>query len=233
MLIGEYLNWTVGNAIVPHENPRKAEPSPTSCSVHRWFEGSELRCTYCGVRVCCSCGLAVLGQEDLTRLPLTTLFGRQATLDHLIPTSRGGPEVADNLAVACRTCNSSKQDLLFPGEWIPDRDNHTYLSAGDPLPPHTTTSNGTTSNGTTARGMTGKLARMIASLDPESPMSVAEICRNNAWRPSHVHRALEGMLRAKAAYVFAFPCWPPSRYFRPVRDPGDIWAGAVWVDGWL
>jgi len=28
--------------------------------------------------------------------------------DHLIPRSRGGPDVADNVVMACRSCNSSK-----------------------------------------------------------------------------------------------------------------------------
>ena len=39
------------------------------------------------------------------------------TLDHMIPRMKGGPHSADNLVVACRSCNSSKQgrDLL---EWM-------------------------------------------------------------------------------------------------------------------
>jgi hypothetical protein len=49
-------------------------------------------CSYCG------------GQDDLT-------------LDHLIPRIKSGPHSADNLVVACRSCNSSKhsRDLL---EWM-------------------------------------------------------------------------------------------------------------------
>lgn len=37
------------------------------------------------------------------------------TIDHLIPRKRGGPDVGDNLVLACRTCNSSKggSDLLL------------------------------------------------------------------------------------------------------------------------
>lgn len=39
------------------------------------------------------------------------------TVDHLIPRIRGGPDQADNLIVACRSCNSSKQgrDML---QWM-------------------------------------------------------------------------------------------------------------------
>jgi hypothetical protein len=52
---------------------------------------------------CCYCG----SQLDLT-------------LDHLIPQFRGGKHSADNLVVACRSCNSSKKalDLL---EWMAKR----------------------------------------------------------------------------------------------------------------
>jgi hypothetical protein len=32
------------------------------------------------------------------------------TTDHLIPRSRGGPDVGDNAIVACRSCNASKGD---------------------------------------------------------------------------------------------------------------------------
>jgi hypothetical protein len=30
------------------------------------------------------------------------------SIDHLVPRSRGGPDIADNAIFACRTCNSSK-----------------------------------------------------------------------------------------------------------------------------
>jgi len=32
------------------------------------------------------------------------------TIDHLIPRSRGGPDIADNAILACRNCNVSKGD---------------------------------------------------------------------------------------------------------------------------
>jgi hypothetical protein len=34
----------------------------------------------------------------------------QLSYDHLIPRSRGGPDVPDNVVMACRACNSSKGD---------------------------------------------------------------------------------------------------------------------------
>lgn len=43
------------------------------------------------------------------------------SVDHLIPTKRGGPNIGDNLVWACRSCNSSKcaSDAL---EWLKLRD---------------------------------------------------------------------------------------------------------------
>lgn len=40
-------------------------------------------------------------------------------MDHVVPRSRGGPDLPDNLAKACARCNSEKSDLL-PSEWIGD-----------------------------------------------------------------------------------------------------------------
>ncbi len=39
--------------------------------------------------------------------------GRDLTLDHVIPLVRGGSHTADNLRVACRSCNSSKRTRLL------------------------------------------------------------------------------------------------------------------------
>ena len=58
---------------------------------------------------CCYCG----SQSDLT-------------LDHLIPQFKGGQDSADNLIVACRSCNSSKNalDLI---EWMAKRNQFPPL----------------------------------------------------------------------------------------------------------
>src|SRR5262249_27689777 len=55
---------------------------------HRIFARDHYRCQYCGRR-----GTAF----DLT-------------LDHILPKSRGGRTVADNLVTACRACNNRKGD---------------------------------------------------------------------------------------------------------------------------
>ncbi len=49
-----------------------------------------LPCFYCGVH--------------MTR--------QDATVDHVIPIARGGPDVANNYALACSPCNSDKGDRL-------------------------------------------------------------------------------------------------------------------------
>ncbi|MFF5985303.1 HNH endonuclease [Streptomyces olindensis] len=222
VLVGEYLNWTEGNPIVPYENPRRTRRTGTACAVHRWFEPGPLRCTYCGVSVYCTCGAAELEPGVIFRVRIADLPKRQATLDHLIPRSHGGKNDADNVAVACRSCNSSKQDLMFPAEWIPNRDLFTYIKSSESLPMLENISR------------IGRLiSRVIHELDPEEfPPSVAEICAVHHWRPRDVHLALTEMHRAGAFCVFAHPCAPSTRYYRPIADPRDMFAGAVWVDGW-
>lgn len=40
--------------------------------------------------------------------------------DHVVPRSRGGPDSATNIVMACQACNSSKSDRL-PSEWLGER----------------------------------------------------------------------------------------------------------------
>jgi hypothetical protein len=40
--------------------------------------------------------------------------------DHVVPRSRGGPDDATNIVMACQPCNSAKCDQL-PSEWLGDR----------------------------------------------------------------------------------------------------------------
>ncbi|WP_354382829.1 HNH endonuclease signature motif containing protein [Streptomyces sp. PvR034] len=222
MPVGEYLNWAEGNAIVPYENPRRKNPRAVQCSVHRWFREGSLRCTYCGAWVFCSCGTEEFNSGVISGLRVADLFKRQATLDHVIPRIHGGVNEADNVAVACRSCNSSKQDLGFPGEWIPNRDLHTYIACVEPLPQLEGLSKA-------ARGV----VRLVAQLDPQDhPPSVAEVCADQRWRPREVHLALAEIHQRGAFYVFASPCAPAARYFQPVTDPDSAFAGGIWVDGW-
>lgn len=40
----------------------------------------------------------------------------QLTMDHVIPLSRGGRSVKDNLVPSCKDCNNAKKNLI-PAEW--------------------------------------------------------------------------------------------------------------------
>jgi 5-methylcytosine-specific restriction endonuclease McrA len=54
------------------------------------------RCCYCGVRT-----------TDDKHSPL------EATLEHIVPRSAGGPDVYENVVLACRGCNTVRGDA----EW--------------------------------------------------------------------------------------------------------------------
>jgi len=41
---------------------------------------------------------------------------KELTLDHIVPLVRGGRTAKGNCVVACKQCNSKKQDML-PSEW--------------------------------------------------------------------------------------------------------------------
>lgn len=62
-------------------------------SLHR----EDPRCRYCG----------------------RTLTRKRATVDHVLPTSRGGESTPENLTLACRDCNACKGDRT-PLEWLAD-----------------------------------------------------------------------------------------------------------------
>lgn len=69
-------------------------------------ERGGMNCAYCGV-------LTVPKHEDARLWP---------TLDHVIPLSRGGHHALSNGVLACKSCNSSKQDKTLD-EWAgPGRD---------------------------------------------------------------------------------------------------------------
>lgn len=59
-------------------------------------ETGEGVCVYCGKRVS-----RFLKLSD----------PRRATLDHLVPLSKGGGNESDNFVIACRSCNSRKGSL--------------------------------------------------------------------------------------------------------------------------
>lgn len=71
--------------------------------LHRWQD-------HC----CCYCNDPLRGKE---------------TIEHVVPLSRGGENNPHNVLLACRSCNTSKNDRLFDdGEWLP-RITHPPLHA--------------------------------------------------------------------------------------------------------
>ena len=49
----------------------------------------------------------------------TSLEQNGYAIDHILAISRCGTNHIDNLTMACRSCNSSKQDKLVDDEWTP------------------------------------------------------------------------------------------------------------------
>lgn len=58
----------------------------------RLSEAQNHRCCYC------------------TRLTYQKVGKEQATIEHVIPRSRGGPHTFDNTVMACRRCNNNRKD---------------------------------------------------------------------------------------------------------------------------
>lgn len=77
-------------------------------------------CAYCGV---------------LLRLPPRRHSGAArrrhllpwVTVDHVVPTSRGGTEDLTNKALACALCNTVKGDALPVGRWRPTANVRAHL----------------------------------------------------------------------------------------------------------
>ena len=79
-----------------------------SDTIREWEREQELtkECVFCG------------SHEDLST-------------DHLIPANRGGDDSADNLVLACKTCNSSRGDKgIFEWLGLEKKDNLHRLVAG-------------------------------------------------------------------------------------------------------
>lgn len=116
--IGELLHWSYANLAMAHSavtarvekygrlqfmirSRLYAGLNKGSMNIGSIVDDERLRLVL--PRACCYCG-------DHGRL----------SVDHLLPTKRGGPDSGDNLVWACRSCNSSKgaRDVL---EWLAGR----------------------------------------------------------------------------------------------------------------
>lgn len=66
---------------------------------------------------CCYCGV----EMSFIRRPRGSgLAPNRATLEHILPISRGGSHTFENTALACHRCNVSKNDKT-PEEWLASR----------------------------------------------------------------------------------------------------------------
>jgi hypothetical protein len=53
------------------------------------------------------------------------------TLEHILPTSRGGPDTADNAVMVCKSCNSSKgAKRLYEWKGLENKDKHHRIAEG-------------------------------------------------------------------------------------------------------
>jgi 5-methylcytosine-specific restriction endonuclease McrA len=70
-----------------------------------------------------------LREKILNRDGFTCYYcGQEAnTVDHIVPISKGGISVEDNMIAACTRCNSGKRDRIAPGSFL--------RSAGKPTTP--------------------------------------------------------------------------------------------------
>ena len=64
-----------------------------------------LICHYCGGKVF-DVGPIIRHRGSLCGYDCRTM----ATIDHIIPKSRGGTDVESNLVIACQSCNAKKKD---------------------------------------------------------------------------------------------------------------------------
>lgn len=77
------------------------KPSETQKRVRKLIERDGEFCVYCGVKMF-----------------LKTRIGEpKATLDHIIPKSKGGTDALENLVLACAPCNN-KKGAIMPAEWF-------------------------------------------------------------------------------------------------------------------
>jgi 5-methylcytosine-specific restriction endonuclease McrA len=93
----EYEVPSVIRLVTYHDLRRKRRESNKRRS--QIFMRDKYRCQYCGIRV------GSIHPELLEKLRVEHL-----TLDHIMPSSRGGSDEADNLATSCKPCNNRKDN---------------------------------------------------------------------------------------------------------------------------
>ncbi len=92
------MGWSEDDffAGVDDEVLRREKAKARELRQSRWWRDklAEGRCYYCG----------------------RTTPGRELTMDHVVPLTRGGRSTKNNLVPCCKDCNNRKKNLL-PQEW--------------------------------------------------------------------------------------------------------------------
>ena len=83
-------------------NPKRLTADARRAMLMATFGAQEGRCAYCDAAL-------------TTQSPLDNWY--RATLDHVVPLSRGGTNDPDNFVVACKPCNEAKGSML-PLEFV-------------------------------------------------------------------------------------------------------------------
>jgi hypothetical protein len=90
--------------------------SPAHQRLHDLFGSGPFSCTYCRNDIPCACVR-----------PGAASNADGATVDHATPPRRGGADAPPNTVIACRRCNAIKGTRIWPAEWLPDQEAHTWL----------------------------------------------------------------------------------------------------------
>ena len=114
----EHFAWTYGRLAMAHKAVVDGENRYNR--LHYWI-GRNFRHKYLAGTM----KMRPLHDDERTKMQHGTTCcycGRDAklSLDHLIPRLRGGPDAADNITYACRSCNSSKgaKDMVL---WLVEK----------------------------------------------------------------------------------------------------------------
>ena len=122
--VGELLHWSYANLAMAHSavTAQVSEYGRKQYMIRaRLYSGLNQQ----------TMSIGLLADDERLKMVLPQACGycgsrERLSVDHLIPTKRGGANVGDNLVWACRSCNSSKcaRDLL---EWLAERNEFPSL----------------------------------------------------------------------------------------------------------
>jgi 5-methylcytosine-specific restriction endonuclease McrA len=87
----QYQTWNVPSVIVTKEYKQTKKKHSTFCNANKrnLLVRDNWKCCYCG------CKLSL----------------RSGTVEHLVPTCKGGKNTLENTAIACKSCNNLKGDM--------------------------------------------------------------------------------------------------------------------------